>query len=180
MIKPGAKIHTRTIDIAIYEGTSDSMVVEGVLRDERLFESYRFTGNKLAPGAIHHMIIRMEVKGPRLVIENIEVDMPTVPLEACSETLKCLEPIKGLAILSGFKAKAKDLVGGTRGCHHLLGLLSAMAAAAVQGAWSAMARKPIDPKIQMPMVLKRVKNTCRVWREDGPLMQEWSKKASEG
>ena len=38
------KIHTRTIDISIYEGDSDSIIIEGVLRDERLLDSYRPTG----------------------------------------------------------------------------------------------------------------------------------------
>jgi len=176
MKKPGQKIHARQIDIAIYEGSADSIIVEGILRDERLFDSYMVTGRKRSPGTIHHMIIRMEVKGPRLVIEDIEVEMPTIPHEACIETIKCLDSIRGMAIFSGFTAKAKDLVGGTKGCYHLLCLLNAMAPAAVQGAWSAMARKPFDPVNYKEVGLKRVKNSCRAWREDGPLIKEWMEK----
>ncbi|MBC2713224.1 MAG: DUF2889 domain-containing protein [Desulfosarcina sp.] len=174
MIKTGQKIHTRKIDIATYEGASDSIIIEGILRDERLLNSYRPNGEIYPPGTIHHLIIRMEVKGPQLVIEDIEVEMPTVPHEACVETLESLAPVKGMPIVSGFTAKVKDLVGGTKGCCHLFALLTAMAPAVVQGAWSAMAREPIDPEIYMPMALGRVKNTCWVWREDGPLMKEWS------
>ena len=122
------------------------------------------------------MIIRIDVKGPDLVIEDIEVEMPTIPHDACIETPESLEPIKGMPIASGFTTKVKDLVGGVKGCCHLFALLTAMAPAAVQGAWSAMAREPIDPEVYMPMALGRVKNTCWVWREDGPLMQEWSAK----
>ena len=170
------KIHTRQIDIATYEGTSDSIIVEGILRDERLLDSYRPTGDIHPPGTIHHMIIRIEVKGPQLVIEDIEVEMPTIPHDACIETLESLAPIKGMSIVSGFTAKVKDRVGGTKGCCHLLALLMAMAPAAVQGAWSAMAREPIDPKVYMPMALGRIKNTCWVWRQDGPLMKAWSPK----
>jgi len=81
------KIHTRRIDIATYEGGSDSIIVEGVLTDERLASSYRPTGDTLPPGTVHHMIIRMEVRGPKLVIEDIEVEMPTVPMQECLETL---------------------------------------------------------------------------------------------
>ncbi len=170
------KVHTRQIDIATYEGASDSIIVEGILRDERLLDTYRPTGEVHPPGTIHHMIIRMEVKGPQLVIEDIEVEMPTIPHDACHEILERLSPVKGMPIVSGFTARVKDLVGGVKGCCHLLALLTAMAPAAVQGAWSAMARKPIDPKIYMPTALERVKSTCRVWREDGPLMQKWSAK----
>jgi len=118
------------------------------------------------------------VKGPNLTIEDIEVEMPTIPHEACVETLRCLDPVKGMPIVTGFTARVKDLVGGVNGCCHLLSLLTAMAPAAVQGAWSAMSRKPIDPETYLPMALGRVKNTCWVWREDGPLIKEWREKAN--
>jgi hypothetical protein len=52
----GQKIHTRQIDIDTYEGTSDSIQVEGILRDERLPDAYRPTGEIYPPGTIHHMI----------------------------------------------------------------------------------------------------------------------------
>jgi hypothetical protein len=169
------KIHNRTIDIAIYEGGGDSVILEGVLRDERLLASYRPDGEAHPPGTLHHMVIRMQVRGSRLVIEDIDVEMPTIPHEACAETLNSLEPVKGMAIVSGFTSKVRKLVGGVKGCNHLLTLLTAMAPAAVQGAWSAMVREPIDPETYMPAALERVKNTCRVWREDGPLVQEWGR-----
>jgi hypothetical protein len=165
------KIHTRKLDIAIYEGSKDSIIVEGILKDDRLLESYLFTGECMSPGTIHHMIIRIEVKGPHLVIEDIEVEMPTVPHEACREIIRCLEPIKGMPIVSGFTSKVKALVGGPKRCIHLLTLLTAMAPAAVQGAYSAMARKPIDPGPKVKNVLERFKNTCWAWREGGPLME---------
>ena len=71
------KIHTRTIDISIYESDSDAIVMEGVLRDERLLDSYRPTGEFFPPGTLHHMIIRMIVRGPRLVIEDIALRRQT-------------------------------------------------------------------------------------------------------
>jgi hypothetical protein len=180
MIVPGQKIHTRQIDIATYEGSGDAIIVEGTLRDERLFDSYMATGGKRPPGTIHHMIIRMVVRGPRLVIEDIEVEMPTIPHDACIETLACLDPIRGMSIVSGFTAKVKALVGGTKGCYHLSCLLNAMAPAVVQGAWSALAREPIDLDNYKQMGLERVKNTCWVWREDGPLIQQWRARTGEG
>ena len=162
------KIHTRRIDIATYEGGSDSIVVEGVLTDERLTHSYRSLGETLPPGTVHHMIIRMEVRGPKLVIEDIEVEMPTVPMQECLETLDTLLPLKGLPIVSGFTNRVKDLVGGAKGCAHLVALIAAMAPAAVQGAWAAMTSKPRDPATFLPGAMERIKDTCRVWRSDGP------------
>ncbi len=172
MIEKGQKIHTRRIDIATYEGGPDSVIVEGILRDERLFRSYPLTGEVLEPGTVHHMIIRMEVRGPQLTIVDIEVEMPTTPHELCVQVRECLAPVKGLSIVAGFTARLKKIAGGPRGCTHLVSLLTAMAPAAVQGSWSAMTRQPLNSKDHIPMVIKRVQNSCWLWREDGPLIEK--------
>ena len=150
-------------------------MVEGVLTDERLTDSYRSLGEALSPGTVHHMIIRMEVRGPELAIEDIDVEMPTVPMQECLETLDSLTPLKGLPIVSGFTSRVKDLVGGAKGCAHLVALITAMASAAVQGAWAAMTSKPRDPATFLPGARERIKDTCRVWRSDGPMFKDIDK-----
>ena len=166
------KIHTRSIDIATYAGDSDAIIVEGVLTDDRLTATYRPTGETRPPGRVHHMIIRMIVRGPKLIIEDIDVEMPTVPRQECRETLDSLTPLKRMPIASGFTNRVKDLVGGTKGCAHLVALITAMAPATVQGAWAAMSGKRRDPATILPGAVKRIKDTCRVWRSDGPLVKE--------
>ena len=172
MVKKGQKIRARHIDIATFEGTDDCVVVEGIFKDDRFFDMYLHTGKISPPGTIHHMVIRMEVSIPQLIIRDIEVELPSVPHKICRELQQSLDPVRGLPIASGFTRKAKDLVGGTKGCYHLLSLLTAMAPAVTQGAWSQMAREPLPPENHGPKALKRLKNTCWVWREDGPLIKE--------
>lgn len=175
----GNIIHNRKIDIKTYEGTSESVIVEGILYDERLVKTYYEDGVARPPGKVHHMTIRMELTGPNLVIENIEVEMPTIPYEACLETRNCMNRLKGIPIAAGFTAKVKNLIGGRKGCCHLLSLLTAMAPAVVQGAWSAVAQDPVAQEIYVDVALTRIKNTCWVWREDGPLIKEWKEKAKK-
>lgn len=174
------KIHTRQIDIATYEKINNSIIVEGILHDKRLAEVYQPNGEKKTKGTVHHLIIRLQINLPDLAIKDIEVEMPTIPRDECRETIQCLAPIKGVRIVSGFTARVKNLVGGTKGCYHLLALLTAMAPAAVQGAWNAMARKPVDPKKHIPVAIKKMRNTCHVWREDGPLVKGLQKIYEEG
>ena len=169
------KIHTRSINIASYPGESNALILEGVLTDERLTDTYHPTGETRPPGRVHHMIIRMKVRGPKLIIEDIEVEMPTVPRQECRETLDSLAPLRGEPIVSGFTNRVKDLVGGTKGCAHLVALITAMAPAAVQGAWAAMSSKPRDPATILPGAVERIKDTCRIWRSDGPLVKEIEK-----
>jgi hypothetical protein len=60
-----------------------------------------------------------------------------------------------------------------------------MAPAAVQGAFSAKAREPLDQETGAMIALQRLKDTCWAWREEGPLMEKYkdhlkAKTASEG
>lgn len=166
------KIHSRKIDTVIYEGASDTIIVEGSLQDERFLDSYLPTGEVRPPYTVHHMIIRMELQVPELVIIDIEVEMPTAPHEACHEIRQCLAPLKGMRIAAGFTSRVRKLVGRETGCTHLLALLTAMAPAAFQGAWSATVRRPVDPETYASM-MGNLKNSCWVWREDGPLAKKW-------
>ena len=162
------KIHTRRIEVATYDCGQDGIIVEGKLKDDRLQAIYRPTGEHVPPGRVHHMIIRMQVRGAKLTIEDIEVEMPTVPYEECVETLTSLEPVKGMHIASGFTNDVKGLVGGAKGCAHLVALLVSMASAAVQGAWTAVSRRPSDQSGYLDRAMDAIVDTCRVWRKDGP------------
>jgi hypothetical protein len=106
-----------------------------------------------------------------LIIDDIEVEMPTIPHEACMETRECLEPVIGIPILAGYTRKVKALIVGTKGCNHLLALMIAMGPAAVQGAFSVKAHRSMSTGIREPIDFNRLKNTCWTWREGGPLME---------
>ena len=84
-----------------------------------------------------------------------------------------------MEIRAGFTEKVKAKIGGAKGCTHLVALLLAMAPAAVQGAWSAVARRPVDPAKYSGAALSFLENTCWVWRSDGDLMKETREKLTK-
>jgi len=167
------KVHTRNIHVATYTYDSDAIIVEGRLTDNRLMDSYRSGGSVIPPGVVHDMVIRLKITGPRLKIEDVDVEMPTVPNVDCDQTRRSLEPVIGMEIVSGFTLRVKALVGGAKGCAHLVALLTAMASAAVQGAWSAATRKPVDNPDIKHHTLDRIKDTCYVWRSEGPALKKY-------
>jgi hypothetical protein len=174
------KIHGRQVQITTYDHGKEAVVVEGRLTDNRFTTTYYFSdGQTRPPGIVHDLVIRMVVKGPTLIIEDIDVDMETVPREDCREVLDTLKPLVGMKIRAGFTEKVKDKIGGAKGCTHLVALLLAMAPAAVQGAWSAVARRPVDPAKYSGAALSFLENTCWVWRSDGELMKETREKLME-
>ena len=174
------KIHTRQITVTTYDTEEASVIVEGVLKDDRLKEIHRPTGENVPPGTVHHMIIRMKVNMPRLTIEDIDVDMPTVPHDECPETRNSLEPVIGMRVTSGFTNSVKDLVGGPKGCAHLVALLVSMASATVQGTWTAMSRKHNPATGYMSKAMNAIVDTCRVWRADGPKLADALRRLKSG
>ncbi|MCX5852535.1 MAG: DUF2889 domain-containing protein [Deltaproteobacteria bacterium] len=171
----GKRIHTRTIELNTYEYDDQRLVIEGSLTEKRLYEYHLATGEKKPAGIIHHMIIRWLVNMSTFIIEDIEVEMPAIPHKECLETITSLAPIKGMRIAGGFTLKAKELVGGVRGCSHLMALLISMAPAAVQGYATYHSQKPAGFGPLMTEVLQFLVNSCRPWREGGPLIKKYMK-----
>jgi hypothetical protein len=174
MNRSGKKIHSRDIAMSTYEAGENMVIVEGELKEKRLRDYFLLSGEKKPSGILHNMIIRLLLEGPELIIRDIEVEMPGIPREECAELVDSLEPVKGLSITAGFTKRAKELAGGTRGCHHLLTLLLSMAPAAVQGYWSLRATRPVSADLEARRSHARYLplNSCRVWREDGPLVRK--------
>ena len=173
----GKKVHTRKIDVSTYSYDGKRIIVEGVLKDDRFQDSYVITGEKFPAGVIHHMAIRLLVDCSNLLIEDVDVEMMSIPRDACRETIDCLAPIKGLTIARGFTLKIKNIAGGSKGCAHLVELLQAMAPAVLQGLAAYRSQRPAEiHSFSEKMILKFLINTCRVWREDGPFVETFKKK----
>lgn len=167
------KLHTRSIEITTYDYDGQRLIVEGFLKDERFQDSHLVSGENFPAGVIHHMGIRLLINCSSLVIEDINVDLISVPRKVCLETLECLAPIKGLTVTRGFTSKVKKIAGGVRGCTHLLELLLAMAPAVVQGfaAYRSQKTAAFDRE-QTRMIGNFLINTCHAWREDGPFAEK--------
>lgn len=172
----GKKLHTRKIEVSTSEYDGQRIIVEGFLKDVRFQDSHTINGETLPGGIIHHMMVRLLVNCSNLMIEDVDVDLLSVPRNECRETINCLVPVKGLTIAKGFTSKVKKLVGGKKGCTHLVELLLAMAPAAIQGfaAYQSQKQSPPDPT-HTRMIYHFLLNTCHAWREDGPLAENFKK-----
>jgi len=173
----GTKLHTRNIEVTTYEYDEQRIIVEGSLKDDRFHDSYLITGEKLPRGAVHHMSVRLLINCSNLLIEDIAVELISVPRKICRKTINSLVPVKGLHITKGFTAKVKKLAGGSTGCTHLVELILAMAPAVFQGFAAHQSRKPssFDPD-QARKIVQSLVNTCSAWRDDVPDIARLKKK----
>jgi hypothetical protein len=173
----GKKLHTRNIEVTIYDYDGHRIIAEGFFQDDRFQETHLITGETFPIGAIHHMAIRLLVNCSDFLIEDVEVDLLSVPRQVCLETIDCLAPLKGLTVTKGFTSKVKKIVGGTKGCTHLLELLLAIAPVIFQGLAAQQSQKPSAFEFdQVKMMSQSLVNTCHAWREDGPVVEKLKKK----
>ncbi|MGE5842088.1 MAG: DUF2889 domain-containing protein [Deltaproteobacteria bacterium] len=173
-IKKENRIHQRALEMTTYARDDDTVLVEGTLRDERFRPIYEISGQRREQGVIHHMIIRLLIGGQPLRILDAEAEMPQIPMPLCVTMAESVRKVIGLKIKSGFGERVHKLIGGKQGCAHLTHLLTVMVQEALHGYWTHKMRKPGPPPASIEEIegLSYLLNSCSLWREDGPIMQE--------
>ena len=161
-------VHTREISMRTSDLGDHSILVEGSLIDHRYRTSQEETSEE--PELVHHMVVRLKVKGPGMLIEQAEATMPHHPRKECPEMLPWIRDLEGLEIAPGYTMKVKRAIGRTKGCAHLTSLVIAMGESAVQGYWAAYGTfvKKLGLREQ---TIKKFINTCHLWKEDGPIVK---------
>jgi len=167
----GEQIHSRSIRIETFAVDDERVIVEGVLEDMRSNVMYTISGTRREPGRVHGMVARLLVGEMPAKILDVEVEMPKVPLDECEQTADSVKKLVGMPVVYGFSKAVKERLGGTEGCTHLTSLVLTMGSAVVQGMAAHRGRSPAPPAARKIM-LQYVKNTCRIWREDGPVFQK--------
>ncbi len=160
-------VHTREISIQTSDLGDHSILVEGSLIDHRHQpEQDRAEKSEL----VHHMVIRLRVKGPGMLIEEAEATMPHHPREECPQVLPMIRSLEGLEVAPGYTMKVKRAIGGVKGCAHLTSLVIAMGESAVQGYWAAYGAEGRRKGLREQTIRKFI-NTCHLWKEDGPIIR---------
>lgn len=172
------KAAQRTITVTTYKARSGRAVIEGRLVDCRFRDNFLLSGEMKPAGDFHDMIVRLLVDIATQTIEDVEVELVTVPRQECAEIDESLSVIKGVRISRGFTQKIKSLLGRARSCSHLRELVEAMGPAIVQGVYSIVTgnvtqlRALMDDPHARKAFAASVINSCHVWREDGPEYQK--------
>ena len=180
-------LHHRTYDVKAYRKDNETMMLRGTVRDEKPAGLY--IADDPEPLTIHHMVMELDIAFPSMEIRRVDVVFEDFPHAACPSIVPEYQKLVGLSIARGFTNKIRDLLGGPRGCTHVLALLQAMAPVTNQTRFSMMAASAraaaaegSDVADGMPSALsndvsltpaQRLAamrfnlNTCHVWDEEG-------------
>lgn len=136
----GHPIHTRSLGIQLRVVDERALEARGEILDLRKLGVLPMTSDLQTAGFIHHMRLRLRAERATRRIESIELEQPAIAFEASAATggESCRDPSPRLQALVGetldadFPKRLSELLGGPRGCSHVLTLFQAMASALPQ------------------------------------------------
>lgn len=172
--------HTRSIQCHGYKRSDGLWDIEGHLVDTKTYAipmSERQTG-ALAPGEpLHEMWLRLTVDID-LVIHEAEAATDWGPYVGCGDITPAFKKLKGLTIKPGFTLKTRELLGGTKGCTHLVELLGPLATTAFQTIYGSREKaKPSGADGKRPGLI----DSCHMYDAAGRIVAQrwpqWAKKS---
>ena len=124
--------HRRRVRFEGYKRADGLWDIEGHLSDVKNHDFRLATGVRRAGSAIHEMWIRVTVDRGLNIVEVTAVS-DAVPYPGGCETIgPAYRKLIGLNLTRDFKKKARELLGGVRGCTHITEMLDGLPTAAIQ------------------------------------------------
>lgn len=162
---PRNMLHQRTVRCIGYRRDDGLWDIEGILEDVKSYDMpHHDTGVIIKAGEpIHNMRIRLTLDDDFLIHE-IEAVIDHGPVTLCGDIAADFTVLKGLRIGKGFSRKVKELLGGVKGCVHLVDMLSPMATAAFQTIFATReAKDAANPNRSRPSIIDQ----CHALASDG-------------
>jgi hypothetical protein len=172
---PREHIHTRRIDCRGYRRADGLWDIEAHLTDVKTYSFDNDWRGKLEPGTpVHDMCLRLRVDDD-LVVRAVEAAIDASPFEVCPGVAPNYQCLVGLSIRPGFMTKARQLLGGTQGCTHLLELLGPLATTAFQTIFPYRNRLKKDGQARAahPAKRPRLLETCHAFATDSPVVKRY-------
>lgn len=170
---PRATVHTRSIVCRSFRREDGLVDVDGRFIDTRPYAYDSPWRGRCEPGsALHNMQLRLTLNRERVIVALVAA-MRSTPYEGCAEVTPNFQRLLGLSMARGFRKALREQLDGVAGCTHVLALLDAMAAAAVQSFASIahVPRQAGEPEPVRVLRLDALVDTCYSYRADGPVMQ---------
>ncbi len=159
------KLHTRSIVIEGFRREDGLFDIEASLDDTKTYAFANEDRGEIRPGEkLHGMLLRLTIDEDMVVVA-CEADTEFGPYTVCPAIAPNFARLAGLRIGPGWNRKVKEVVGGVKGCTHLVELLGPMATVAFQ-TLVVLRRK----KTQAPSGPPAMLDTCHAYAADGPLV----------
>ena len=170
---PRKHLHTRTVEMNGYIREDGLWDIEGRLVDTKPYAFPNdFRGRIEAFEPLHDMNVRLTVDD-RFEIREVDVAMDSTPYGMCPAVEPNFKSLVGHRIGPGWRRKLKELVGGVKGCTHILELLGAMATTAYQATYTSEKMTGKAHEKNPGAAGRFLVNTCHTYRADGPVIEKY-------
>lgn len=168
---PRKLMHRRTVECHGYERDDGLWDIEGHMIDTKTFDVTLPDRGVVHSGEhFHDMAIRLTVDID-LVVHDAVSTTDFSPNKMCPDIPVDFSVLKGLAIRPGWILKTRDLLGGVKGCTHLLELLGPIATTAYQTLYPVRVKRKHDDDKRPALI-----NSCHAYAATSPLvLQRWPK-----
>ncbi|MEE8272107.1 MAG: DUF2889 domain-containing protein [Alphaproteobacteria bacterium] len=168
-------VHTRRIDCRGFRRADGLWDVEGHLTDVKTYPFRNDYRGTIEPGEpLHDMWLRLTIDDG-LTIRAVEAVTDRGPYHICGDIAPAFDKLVGLSMRPGFTRRVRQLLGGVRGCTHLVELLVPMATTAFQTIFPILSREHAEtggggarPKRRPPLL-----DTCHAFASDGPIVKRY-------
>jgi len=168
---PRSPSHTRRVECRGYVREDGLWDIEGHLVDTKSFDlpnSHRASGTLRAGESLHEMWLRLTVDLD-LLVHDVEAVTDWGPYTGCGDITPHFQKLKGLTIKAGWTLKTRELLGGIKGCTHLVELLGPVATTAFQTIYGARERvRPAGADGRRPALI----GSCHMYAPDGAIVLE--------
>lgn len=170
---PRQPFHRRVIECRGYQRADGLWDIEGHLVDTKDYALPTQARGTLAPGQpLHEMWLRLTVDDNFIVHAAIAVT-DAAPFHICPDITPRFQHLQGVSIASGWHRKVRELLGGVKGCTHLVELLAQMATTAFQTIYPATRAKrereaTLHPHRQPPML-----DTCHAFARNSVVVKQF-------
>lgn len=107
----------------------------------------------------HEMRLNMVVDPVTMVIKEVQAEIIRAPYAICSKALDEINLVVGLKIEPGINRKVKELIGGIKGCTHIIELFQEGFKTAYQGNLHLIAGKGAEQE-KVKKLEEILKGTC--------------------
>lgn len=160
-------LHERTVKCFGFKRNDGLYDIEGHLLDSKAYSFEGFDrGSMKAGDPVHEMSIRLTVDLD-LNIKKCEAVIIWGPYNICDRIAPNFKKLEGECIKPGFTQRTKQLLGGVKGCTHLLELLGPIATTAFQTIYPDKNRKLKKSGVEKRPALI---NTCHAWASDSEMI----------
>ncbi len=149
------QLHARNFEFRGFRRADGLFDIEGRMTDTKTYSfPNEWRGEVRAGEPVHDMGIRLTLDLDFLV-HDIVTDTAAGPYRICGDIAPAFAVVKGLRVAPGWHNKLKELLGGVRGCTHLVEMLGAMGTVAYQtiypmrnrAGWNAHGESDRPPRI---------------------------------